>query len=302
MVKQIKKQIWKLYDIFFFLFINKRIYSPAIIVNMDGGICSQMHQYLLGEIFRQKGYVVEYGLDFFKNHGMDLTGNHARNFDLLKAFPHLAFKEASSLKKVLYRRFMFVGNYPQDIDTAWINLTPPRYLCGYYADPDYLWDKLYREVFKIDLAVLDPVNKEIYDKIGNNSVAVHVRRGDLSVYQDGYGNPLTTDYFINAILYMQNKVKNTHYYFFSDDLDYVKNELIEKLPVTINYNLVDNPSESGYKDLILISKCKHVITSKGSLGKLGALFNKDKHKIIIASNDDKQLFMFNNQNMALIYL
>ena len=46
-------------------------------------------------------------------------------------------------------------------------------------------------------------------------------------------------------------------------------------------------------DLYLISKCKHQITSKGSLGKYGALLNPQKDKIIVVSEDDEQTFMFN---------
>ena len=30
--------------------------APKVVLLMDGGVCSQMHQYLLGHLFGQKGY------------------------------------------------------------------------------------------------------------------------------------------------------------------------------------------------------------------------------------------------------
>lgn len=43
--------------------------APKVVLLMDGGVCSQMHQYLLGHLFGQKGYRVEYDLTFFKEWG-----------------------------------------------------------------------------------------------------------------------------------------------------------------------------------------------------------------------------------------
>lgn len=37
--------------------IKHRLIAPQVIVLMDGGVCSQMHQYLLGRIFENGGVV-----------------------------------------------------------------------------------------------------------------------------------------------------------------------------------------------------------------------------------------------------
>ena len=71
-------------------------------------------------------------------------------------------------------------------------------------------------------------------------------------------------------------------------------ELLPIIPVKIEYKVVQNGSEKGYIDLFLISMCKHQITSKGSLGKYGALLGMNKEKMVLVSKDDTQTFMFDN--------
>ena len=64
--------------------------SPKVMVNLDGGVSSQMHQYLLGQLYAEKGYKVCYDLTFFDQRGGDLNNQFIRNFDLLKTgYPNL---------------------------------------------------------------------------------------------------------------------------------------------------------------------------------------------------------------------
>lgn len=252
----------------------------------------------VGEVFRRKGMKVEYELGFYTKNGMDDIGVHVRNFDLLKLFPNLTFLRCSSLKAKLYSLvYDYMGNYPNSSDTKWVELLPPRILSGYYADPDYLYYPLFQEVFSNINSenILDAKNQRIYSAIeGEDSVAIHVRRGDLSEYNFAYGYPVTVQYFIKAVEFMQKKIENPKFYIFSDDKEYVEQELIPIFPSKVIYEIVQNGSDKGYMDLLLISKCKHQITSKGSLGKYGALLNMVEGKIVIVSKDDKQTFMFDN--------
>lgn len=69
--------------------VKHRLIAPQVIVLMDGGVCSQMHQYLLGRIFENGGHKVLYDLSFYEEWGTDMDYQFVRNFDLLKAFPYL---------------------------------------------------------------------------------------------------------------------------------------------------------------------------------------------------------------------
>lgn len=260
--------------------------SPTIIVLVDGGICSQMRQYLMADVFIQKGYDVELNLSFFKN-GFDMNGEQVRNFDLEKTFPHLKVKKASRLKIFLYKSlFPYVGHYPKDDSINWVNLKSPSIMLGYFADPDWLYKRM-PEVFKVDKSVLDKKNLELYNSISEKSVAIHVRRGDLAVVDTigFYGAPASVDYFIKAINYLNERFSGPDFYFFSDDVQYVKEKIITNIDNSIKCHLITNGSEKGYYDLLLISKCSHQITSKGSLGKFGACMNTDRGVVIVVKDE-----------------
>lgn len=300
-----------IYDLRF----KRKLIIPKVIVNVDGGICSQMHQYLIGEIFRKKGYIVEYSLNFYKKRSCvverllkiyekkdeSVVQGNIRNFDLLKAFPGLSFKKVSKWNDFLYRNcYFYWGKYPASQDVSWTNLSAPIFLGGYYYDPKDMYKGLFQETFKVSIDVMNAIDRHVYENIPEESIAVHVRRGDLSVYHEAYGVPVTIDYFRKAISFFYELLKNPVFYFFSDDLEYVRTKLLPSLPKDISCILLSNGEDKGYIDLFLISRCTHQITSKGTLGKFGALLNITPGKKIVVFENDPQLFYFNRYSDYLI--
>lgn len=278
------------------LLISFKIIKPQIVIHLDGGVCSQMHQYLLGYLFMKKGYRVEYDLSWYLENGMDLNKRDVRNFDLLNAFPALNFKEVNKYTLKLYRFFyVYKGGYPKNKSLEWTNLVPPKLFLGYYADPDVLYSDYFQEAFSIDLSVLDADNQYIYQKIiPEKSAAVHVRRGDLSVETNAYGVPATLEYFKNGIDFFKGKKNVELIYLFSDDKEYLTKELIPYVGLhEKEYVIVQNGADKGYFDLILMSRCNYIITSKGTLGKYGALLDLNRNKTVVVCKDDKQTFMLN---------
>lgn len=271
-------------------------FLPAkVIILMDGGICSQMNQYLLGQLFAAHGYKVCYDISFFKNWGSDINHKYVRNFDLLKAFPYLKFHIASQIDVDLYKRYYcFEGNaFQNNVDYSFLELTPPVYLDGYYKTPNDLWIKKFHEIFRLSLGALGGHDMLLFEKINScdSSVAVHVRRGDLSTEVVGYGLPATITYFQRAIAYICEHTTNPMFYFFSDEIDWVLNELIPTLDKCIASKcevVADNGSDKGYIDLFLMAACKHQITSKGTLGKFSALLSDSSDKIVILCDDATQ--------------
>ena len=70
-------------------FCRIRIITPKVLVMMDGGICSQMHQYLIGQIYAEQGEKVGYDLSFYKKNGMDVERKMPRTFELEDMFPNI---------------------------------------------------------------------------------------------------------------------------------------------------------------------------------------------------------------------
>lgn len=279
-----------IYELLIFL----KIVRPLIVIHLDGGVCSQMHQYLLGYFFMKKGNRVEYDLSWYIDNGMDLNKREVRNFDLLSAFPTLHVKEVNKFILKLYRYYyVYKGEYPKNKSLEWTDLVPPKLFLGYYADPEVLYTNYFHEVFQIDLSVLDVDNQIVYREIiPEKSAAVHVRRGDLSVETNAYGVPATLEYFKNGIDFFKGQKNVELYYLFSDDKEYLTKELIPYVGLhEKEYIIVQNGADKGYFDLLLMSRCNFVITSKGTLGKYGALLDLNRNKTVVVCKDDKQTFM-----------
>ena len=285
-IKKWKRSIYK-------RLLNLGLTSPKVVVLLDGGICSQMNQYILGSLYLHKGYQVEYDLTFYDKWGMDLNNRFVRNFDLLKAFPYLSLDKASKNIIDIYGwKYYYTGNNTGERidDFSFLDKVPPIYLGGYYHLPPDLWLSAFKSLYKLVPNVLDSENQAVCDQIDrcSSSVAVHVRRGDLKVEVYDYGKPATHHYFENAVQYFKDKINNPFFFFFSDEPDWVSQELIPYLKLSLDEcKVVDiNGSDRGYMDLYLIAHCKHQITSKGSLGKFGALLNDNPSKLVVLCDDE----------------
>ena len=132
-------------------------------------------------------------------------------------------------------------------------------------------------VFKIPK---DQKNRELIDKIINcNSVSIHIRRGDyLSIYWEKKLAIITDNkYYKNALEYLEKKIKHLHFFVFSDDIQWVKENL--KLP---NCTYVEhNIGKNSYVDMYLMSLCKHNIIANSTFSWWAAWLNKNEDKIVI---------------------
>lgn len=265
--------------------IRLGLLPDGIIIKMDGGICSQMHFYMLGKALGEKcGCRVYYDIDWFNYCGRDTAGSPNRNFDLLKAFPQLDFCRAKGLWKRMYITSFWAeigkgSNYDQIFETG--SITHPAYLDGYFHESDSLFLKYYRDTFKTDCSLLPEENLKILERIGQNdketeSCSIHIRRGDLSVYNSVYGNPVSVDYIAEAAKLLKQRVPGVKFFIFSDDPEWVRQNIVTSLS-KYEVEVVDaNSADNGWRDLLLMSRCRHHITSQGSMGKYAAMLRKDE--------------------------
>lgn len=121
--------------------------TPSVIVYVDGGICSQMHQYLLGRFYAEKGCHVAYDLGWYKRNGMDNNGVFERRFEFNELYPNLPFEKASAQKVAFYSR---VFPYHRDGMKFPTDQRPPVYFGGYYTELD---NRAYAQCFSRWLSV-----------------------------------------------------------------------------------------------------------------------------------------------------
>lgn len=258
---------------------------PCLILNCDGGICSQIQQYVWGQILIDLGYPVKYDHTFFYTNAKDMYGKFDRSFmlDRLCVLPRMEI--ASSGEVAYYQRHYLnpQNQSPNPISMPLIqNWKAPLYLGNYYYCPPEDFKSYLQKYVKLRTAqeILDSQSFAIYQKITScQSVGVHVRRGDMARNEFEWKNP-TPQYFVNAI--KSPEFEGCTFFFFSDEIDWVKENIIPKLPENINYYLVEaNDSKNGYQDLYLLLSCRHQIASQGSFGVFAFFLNPNPQKLLM---------------------
>lgn len=114
-----------------------------------------------------------------------------------------------------------------------------------------------------------------------NAVAVHVRRGDYvtDLKTNQFHGVCNLDYYRVAVAEMAGRARDPHFFVFSDEHAWVKDNLRFDHPTTF----VDcNGSDRGYEDLRLMSLCRNNIIANSSFSWWGAWLNRNPAKIVIA--------------------
>ncbi|MDO8927293.1 MAG: alpha-1,2-fucosyltransferase [Sideroxyarcus sp.] len=157
------------------------------------------------------------------------------------------------------------------------------YLVGYWQSEKYFQNEAaaIHADFTFKLPLSGP-NKELADKISlENAVSLHVRRGDYA------NNPITTathglcsiEYYQAAISHIAEKVESPHFYIFSDDVNWVKENLKINFPC---HYVGHNQGAESYNDMRLMSLCRHHIIANSSFSWWGAWLNRNPNKIVVA--------------------
>lgn len=267
-----------------------------VILWVGGGLCGQIRKYILGKYIEKKyNKKVKYDINWYKYNGLDDIKKLNRNFDLLKIFPDLDFEIANDYEINIYKSCFHFSSNPlyqfNDLLLEYKNMyldgTPYDKNC-FYEIKEIIKNKLDFEVYLQDK--LDDKNKYILNEIRNcNSVSIHVRRGDFKLY-----GIVEDNYYINSINEIIKNIKEPKFFIFSDDIDYVKNNIIKKLSSTVLFSIVDiNDNDKGYFDLFLMMNCKHQIVSNGSFGYFAYCFNKNKDKILITPENMREYYIEN---------
>lgn len=142
------------------------------------------------------------------------------------------------------------------------------YISGYWQNTLYFEEYLpqLREKFKFKRK-LNAVDLKILEKIRNsNSVSVHVRRGD---YVNSEFDLCGQDYYMKAKSIIDKKIEKPHYFFFTDDAEFVKKTFGHWENVTI----VEHSAEDCDYDLYLMSQCKNHIMANSSFSAWGTLLS-----------------------------
>lgn len=266
-----------------------RFLEQKIIVRIDGGLASQMHQFALGLAIAKKVQLPLYfDISFFESDGCDIKGIRNRYFWLTKTFPRIqaAYNNRFISQDQISHRFI---KWFSDacIDRKVTDFSPelfekrPWYIRQYYHNTHYIntvADEL-RDFFTFDLE-LSPLENEWKDKIASTqSCSVHIRKGD---FINSVHDVCTDKYYINAIKEVDKLHPDAIFYIFSNDEAYARNLLsMASLPDSRICHISGRNEIDPRVDLYLMSLCRHSIISNSGFSWFPAFLAKHNEQVVI---------------------
>ncbi len=267
------------------------------IVRFKGGLGNQMFQYAFLKALTMQGRNVKASIGFYDKHPELMKYCLGRVFDNihLEYIPEEEFdaidskwklikqndSELEKFKKDYKNRFFWVeefsGVYFSDVFNT-INCT----FIGYWQTEKYFKDIRKELLFDFSFSFgdnkLGKIKKEL---MGNKSyVSVHIRRGDYLELPDVFENLISNGYYIKAMQYIEKKIENPIYVYFSDNIQWVKENFKDDNGIFIEDKMFDK-YENWY-DMCLMSVCSHNIIANSTFSWWGAWLNQNEDKIVVA--------------------
>lgn len=285
-----------------------------VIVKIAGGLGNQMQQYSVYRKLLSMGKEAKLDLSWFSPKVQEKM-LAKRDFEL-PLFVGIPYEEASreELDKLLAQSFMEkvkgkirrkLGKQDSDNENVFLEkeMYHPeifdfdnKYIDGYFACQKYYGDIMpqLRELFVFpehSIPELQQRNMVMALKMDKeNSVSVHIRRGDYLDPENFkvLGNIATEQYYNSAMKYFMDKYPDTHFYIFTSDHEYAR----ENFKDESLYTIIDwNTGRDSVQDLMLMSHCKGNICANSTFSFWGARLNKrPDHEVI------RTFTMRNNQH------
>ncbi len=248
------------------------------IITFQGGLGNQLFQYVfylwLKKNTKNKRIWGYYPISGLKGHnGLEIEEKFKVKLPASNKVISIYVILIKALNVILPKWKLISNDYSFDINSILYE--------GYWQDISFLIEN-----FNIEFILpskLDLVNEDLKNKILKmNSVSIHVRCGDYlsPKYVSIYGGICTIEYYKRAIEYIIQTVDNPTFFVFSDDIEWVKNNITVNNAIFVS----NNNGINSFLDMYLMSICKHNIIANSSFSWWGAYLNKNKNKIVIMPN------------------
>jgi hypothetical protein len=271
-----------------------------IIVNIRGGLGNQLFQYACAKalsVSTRQSLRIHLAKKSFLNSPRDFTLCNIFNIKVKKSSTKdikrvLGFSIPSNLISIFLIKNLYFLRPRNFITEPSFNLFHHEllgiknkhiYLIGYWQSYKYFesFFSSFKEELSFKKEFLKKNEKNVYFEsiASSNSVSIHFRRGDYisNSSANKFHGPCSSAYYDSAIKFTTKKVKNPHFFIFSDDIVWAKAQIY---PLNLQITFVDNKQD--YVDFWLMSLCKNNILANSTFSWWAAWLNKNKSKIVIA--------------------
>jgi hypothetical protein len=171
------------------------------------------------------------------------------------------------------RRFAF--------DPVFLQLPDNTYLDGYWQSYRY-FEAVAASIRSelVPIAALGEKDSAIANLMhSTQSISIHVRRGDYVSNTTAAAHGVCgLDYYHKAVQYMLAKIEHAHFFVFSDDPVWTRENIVLSEDVTY---VEHNGAPFAFQDLRLMSLCKHHIAANSSFSWWGAWLNPAPDKVVV---------------------
>lgn len=268
-----------------------------IIIRMSGGIGNQMFQYAL--------YLKLISL------GKDVKFDDVTEYELSNARPVVlsvfgieypkASKEEIAVitdgsmrladrirRKMFGRKSKEYHECAVDYDKMVLQLDT-AYLCGCFQSERYFKDieTIVRETYRFRNVGIPSEIAQSIEEYGKQieegcAVSLHIRRGDYLKAEDVYGGICTDAYYNSAIERILETYPEAHFFIFTNDTFWAE-KWCEARENAGHFTVIKGTDENtGFIDMMLMSKCRHHIIANSSFSWWGAWLGECADKTIIA--------------------
>jgi len=252
--------------------------EKTVVIRLMGGLGNQMFQYALGKAVSQRiGYRLMLDTYFFKSKQLS-----ARHYEL-----HHFHVPEKTIDVITYIRMKY-GWLPTIHEPHfhyWEGVfTPPPHTCyrlsGYWQSEKYFKDiaQDIRACFAME-RFSSPQTRALETSIRHHphAVCVHVRRGDMMYPQVHlYHGSIKRDYYDKARALLEKKYAPCHFFIFTDEYDYVRQEFSDWRHTTFVHGF------NHYQDMMLMTLFPHYIIGNSSYSWWGVWLNSLSQKDVIA--------------------
>lgn len=260
-----------------------------IVIRFQGGLGNQLFQYALYKEFEFLGKKVAADLQWFRENPekrkyelQDVFG-----INVCEADRKIEFMNSRDIKGEAYRIFQKYVRGFRRLEEKKIHGVEHvlklnnGYLDGYWQNTVYFKDVI--NTLAKELCFCGLYNAKEIEMLNwildCNSVSVHIRLGDYLADENYnfYSNICTYEYYRGAIDFLKGIISKPIFFVFSDDIAGARKYLGDE----DNFIYVD-VSKEAFRDMRLMSCCKHNIIANSTFSWWAAFLNKNDKKIIVA--------------------
>lgn len=268
-----------------------------IIAQLQGGLGNQLFQYATGRALAlQKQVPLLLDHSWYAQTYDDVTPRELLLSELNTKGALISFQPQMQRPKRMRRLgqqfwpinpFIFVEQTPYRFDTR-LSKSPAfkqqnLYLMGYWQS--YKYFESIKPILQSEISPKRPLDSHYQHYLqqiqSTSSAMVHVRRGDyvnLAVAAKVHGF-IGIDYYVEGMKLLLEKNPQTHFFVFSDDIEWAKENLPHSEKSTFIHSL--DSSDSVIQELELMTHCQNHLIANSSLSWWAAWLSKNPNGTVL---------------------